>query len=395
MDGTAASRTTSGNGSVPTAERYETIIIGGGQSGLSVGYHLARRGRCFVILDASERVGDQWRSRWDSLRLFTPARYSSLDGMPFSAPPHVFVTKDAMGDYLEAYARRFDLPVHNGVRVDSLSTQGERFVVTAGSRRFEADHVVVAMANFQRPRVPEFAADLDPRIVQLHSVEYRNHSQLQDGPVLLVGAGNSGAEIALDVVGSHRTWMAGRDVGHVPFHIDGFAARHGLIRLVLRGLFHRVLTVRTPIGRKARPEMITKGGPLVRVKPKQLDAAAVERVPRVTGVRDGLPLLEDGRVMDVANVVWCTGFDPGFSWINLPVLGDIEPLHESGIVPGQPGLYFVGLEFLHSLSSTMIHGVGRDADRIAGHIAARVAQRAPQEGAMRSTAGELTRAQPA
>ena len=351
-------------------ERVNTVVVGGGQAGLSVGYHLARRGVPFVILDASQRVGDAWRSRWDSLRLFTPARFAGLDGKPFPAPPHAFVTKDAMGDYLADYAREFALPVHSGVRVDRLSRQGDRFLLVAGDRRFEADNVVVAMANHQRPVTPPFAQELNPEIVQFHSMEYKNPSQFRDGDVLLVGAGNSGSEIALEAVRGHRTWMAGRDTGHVPFRIEGLAGRLVLVRFVLRLLFHRILTIDTPIGRRARPALLHGGGPLIRVKPRDLAALGVRRVPRVTGVQNGLPLLEDGRVLDVANVVWCTGYHPGFSWIDLPVFGpDGLPQHERGVVAGEPGLYFVGLHFLYALSSEMIHGVGRDAARVAGAIA--------------------------
>jgi Pyridine nucleotide-disulphide oxidoreductase len=151
-------------------ERIETVIIGGGQAGLSVGYHLARRGRPFLILDAGQRVGDAWRNRWDSLRLFTPARYSGLAGMLFPGPAFSFPTKDEMADYLEDYAATFRLPVRTGVRVDRLSRRDGRLVVAAGDRRWEADNVVVAMADYQRPRVPGFAAELDPGIVQLHAI---------------------------------------------------------------------------------------------------------------------------------------------------------------------------------------------------------------------------------
>jgi putative flavoprotein involved in K+ transport len=352
-------------------ERIDTVVIGGGQAGLSVGYHLQRRGVPFVILDAGERIGDVWRRRWDSLRVFTPARYSSLDGLPFPAPPYSFPTKDAMGDYLEGYARHFALSVRCGVRVERLSRLGDRFLVVAHDQQFEADNVVVAMANYQRPRVPAFAKDLKPNIVQLHSLDYRNPAQLQPGGVLVVGAGNSGAEIALDVARGHETWVAGRDTGHVPFRIEGLAARLLLVRLVLRVVFHRILTINTPLGRRARPKELRGGGTLVRTKPRDLIAAGVKRVPRVAGVRDGLPVLDDGRVLDVANVVWCTGFHPGFSWIDLPVFGaDGEPEHHGGVVAREPGLYFVGLHFLFAMSSVMIHGVGRDAARIADRISA-------------------------
>ena len=348
---------------------FHTVVIGGGQAGLSVGYYLARQGRPFVILDASQRVGDAWRQRWDSLHLFTPAVFDGLVGMRFPAPPFSFPTKDDMANYLEAYARRFQLPVRNGVRVDRLTRIGSRYLIEAGPERFEADSVVVAMSSYQVPRVPAFATDLRPDIVQMHSSEYRNLRQLKPGGVLLVGAGNSGAEIAIEVAREHPTWVSGRDTGHVPFRIDGLAARLFLMRLIFRVVFHRLLTVDTPIGRRVRQKMFTQGGPLIRVKPHHLAAAGVQRVAKMRGVTNGLPALEDGRALDVANVIWCTGFGNGLSWIELPIFeANGEPRHQSGIASDEPGLYFVGLHFLHSLSSTMIHGIARDAKRIADTI---------------------------
>jgi len=353
-------------------ERIQTVVIGAGQAGLATGYHLSRRGLPFVILDANERVGDQWRRRWDSLRLFTPAGYDGIPGLPFPERRHVFPTKDEMGDYLESYARHFHLPVRNGVRVDRLWREGDRFLISSGDRRIEAENVVVAMANYQQPKVPPFASELDPSIVQFHSIDYRSPSQLKEGPVLLVGAGNSGSEIAMELSRSHPVWMSGRDTGHIPFRIDSFLARKILVRLVLRGLFYRVFTTSTPIGRKVRPKVLHGGGPLIRVKPRDLQAAGVQRVPRTVGVSDGKPVLEDGRVLDVANVIWCTGFHPGFSWIDIPVFGEHEPVHRRGVVESAPGLYFVGLDFLYAFSSTMIHGVGRDADYVVKELAGRV-----------------------
>ena len=276
-----------------------------------------------------------------------------------------------MGDYLEAYAARFHLPVRTNARVERLSLRDGRYVVQIGREEILADQVVVAMASYQQPRTPPFARELRGDIVQLHSVDYRGPGQLRDGGVLVVGAGNSGAEIAKELSRSHPVWMAGRDTGEIPFRIDGLAARLFLARFVLRFLFHRILTVRTPIGRKARPQFVSKGGPLIRVKGRDLWALGVKRVPKMSGVRDGRPLLADGTVLDVANVIWCTGFHPGFSWIDLPVIGeDGEPLHDRGVARGRPGLYFVGLHFLYAVSSTMIHGVARDAARIARAILA-------------------------
>jgi putative flavoprotein involved in K+ transport len=370
---------------MPEPEHIETVVIGGGQAGLSVGHHLARQGRPFVILDAHQRVGDAWRNRWDSLRLFTPARYDALAGMPFPAPAHSFPIKDQVADYLEAYATRFRLPVRTGVGVDRLSRDDGRFVVVAGDRRWEADNAVVAMSSFQVPRVPPFAAELGPEIVQLHSAGYRNPSQLQDGGVLVVGAGNSGAEIALEVAGRHPTWLAGKESGHVPFRIEGLAARFVFQPLLFRFVGHRVLTVDTPVGRKLRPRLIAHAAPLVRVRPKDLAAAGIRRVPRVLGVRNGRPLLVDRRVLEVANVIWCTGFDPDFSWIDLPVVGahEHEPAHHRGVVANQPGLYFVGLHFLYAMSSGFLPGVGRDAEHIVRAILAGTGPTSGRPGVLR------------
>jgi putative flavoprotein involved in K+ transport len=362
-------------------EVFEVIVVGAGQAGLSVGYHLARAGVRFLILDAHARVGDAWRQRWDSLRLFTPAKFDGLDGMAFPAAGNYFPTKDEMADYLEAYVRRFRLPVRTGVRVEQLSRRGEHYVLRSGEREFEAKQVVVAMAKYQRSQVPPFAAALSPDITQLHSLDYRNLSQLRPGGVLLVGAGNSGADIALESArAGHQTWVAGRDPGEIPFRPESFLGRNVLMPLVLGLVFRRVLTVNTTLGRKARPSVIARGGPRIRVKARDLSAAGVERVPRVVGARDGRPVLEDGRVLEVGNIVWCTGFRPGFDWIELPIFDSHGlPRHRSGVVEGEPGLYFVGLPFLHSMSSSMIQGVGADAARIVDAIGRR---RGPQRTAI-------------
>ncbi len=351
-------------------ETIETAIIGGGQAGLAVGYQLKRLGRPFVILDSNARVGDAWRQRWDSLMLFTPARFSALEGMPFPSGHGRFPTKDEMADYLEAYASHFDLPVRTNARVERLFRSGDQFEIWTRDLKLRARNVVVAMASTQVPRVPAFAAQLNASIVQLHSSDYRNPKQLNDGGVLVVGVGNSGADIAMEVAKTHPTWIAGKETGAIPWRIEPWFARNVMFRL-LRFQFHHVLTIKTPIGRKARPMMMKRSTPLVRVKPRDLIDAGVVRVPRIVGVRDGMPVTEDGIALEVANVIWCTGFRPGFSWIELPVLGEMgEPHHEAGVVAAEPGLYFVGLHFLYSLSSETIMGVSRDAGRIARRIAA-------------------------
>jgi putative flavoprotein involved in K+ transport len=349
-----------------------TVVIGGGQAGLAVGHFLKQRGIPFVILDAHERAGDAWRSRWDSLRLFSPARYDALPGTPFPGPPDRFPTKDEMADYLEAYAFHNDLPVRTGVRVDRLQRHGDRFAIATNGTRLEADNVVVAMSSHQEPWLPLFAVDLDPGIFQLHAADYRTPSQLRDGGVLVVGVGNSGGEISLELAASHPTWLAGREVGQVPFRVDSAAARLVFMPLLFRLIAHHLLTVNTPMGRRMRPRLLAHGQPLVRVKSSDLAAAGVERVARVVGIRGGLPLLEDGRTLEVANVIWCTGYRAGFSWINLPIFADDhgEPAHHRGIVASEPGLYFVGLFFLYAMSSGFLRGVARDAEHVVNAIAA-------------------------
>jgi len=349
-------------------KKISTLVIGGGQAGLAMGYHLAKRNIPFQILDAHARIGDAWRKRWDSLRLFTPARYAGLPGLSFPGRGDAFPDKEKVANYLESYAEHFRLPVQTGVKVNRVSKRDDHFVVEAGNRRFEAEQVVVAMANYQRPRVPEFARELDHGIVQLHSHEYRNPSQLQAGGVLVVGAGNSGADIAIEVAKTHPTWMSGKEAGHIPFPIESFVARHFLVRLV-RFLGHHVLSLWSPIGRKLRPKLISGATPLVRVKPKDLIAAGIERVARVVGVKEGKPLLADNRTLEIANVIWCTGYDHGFSWIDLPVFDDKgRPMHERGVVHRVPGIYFVGLHFLYAMSSATLIGIGRDAAYIADAI---------------------------
>jgi putative flavoprotein involved in K+ transport len=356
------------------AERFETVIIGGGQAGLAAGYHLAKRGVPFVILDASERIGDAWRNRWDSLRLFTPAKYDGLPGWRFPASNWTFPTKDEMADYLEAYAERFDLPVRSGVSVNGLSRDGDRYMVVSGERRFEADRIVVATGAERVPKLPPFAFELDTGIVLLHSSDYRNPGQLREGDVLVVGLGNSGAEIAFELSKSKRTWLSGKPSGQIPVRHGSRASRFGFP--IFRFAGTHVLTKGTPIGRKVGPKVATMAAPLVRVKTKDLVAAGVERVPRVVGVRDGMPVLEDDRVLVVANVIWCTGYRQEFSWIDLPIFGeDGEPVHDRGVVVSEPGMYFMGLIFQYAVASDVIPGVGRDAKYIAKHIATREAER--------------------
>jgi putative flavoprotein involved in K+ transport len=357
-------------------ERFDTVIIGGGQAGLAAGHELARRGLPFVILEANARIGDNWRSRWQSLRLYSPARFDSLPGRPFPAARSAYPSGKQMGDYLESYAQADGLPVRTGVHVDRLRRRDDGqdgFVVEAGDQRFEAAQVIVATGAFQHPSVPAFADQLDPAINQLHSSAYHGPWQLHDGSVLVVGASHSGADVAIEAArNGHRTFMAGRIHGELPVPLESRRGR--FIFPILLFMFKHVMTLRTPMGRKMAPHVRMGGGPLLRVRRPDLDAAGVERFDgRVDGVRDGKPVLADGRALNVANVVWCTGFRPDFSWIELPITGDDGwPLERRGVVASMPGLYFLGLPFLYAFSSMLVAGAGRDAAYVADRVAERV-----------------------
>ena len=355
-------------------ERFDTVVIGAGQGGLSAAYYLQRAGRPFVVLEGHTRVGDNWRERYDSLRLFTPAYGVSLVGFPYKKKGQICPTKDEMADYLERYAEHFGFPIRLGVRVTGLTREGDTYVVgTIDGSRFEAANVIVASGAHRDPRVPAFATQLDPSIVQMHSTEYRNPTQLPAGGVLVVGAGNSGADIALEVARTHPTWLSGPERGHIPVDIDGWVSRHIAFHVV-RFIGMHVQTIRTPMGRKARDKELNQGTMLVRVKPKQILAAGVRWVGKTTGVTDGMPTVEDGQVLkEVTTMIWCTGNRHDLSWIDLPIFEeDGRPMHDRGVVPGEPGLGFVGLPFQFAAASDVLPGVARDARYVVKRLPARM-----------------------
>jgi putative flavoprotein involved in K+ transport len=325
-------------------------------------------------VDENEHVGDAWRKRWDNLRLFTPARYNGLPGMPFPGLSSAYPTKDETADYLAAYARRFELPVRTGVRVDRLLAAAGRFEAACGQEVLLAANVVVATGAYHVPRIPAFAASLNDAIYQIHSSEYRNRFQLREGPVLVVGAGNSGAEIAMELAAHHRVWLSGPDTGHEPTRAGSLPDR---LFTPLIWLMATRLTVTTRLGRKLRDHFLDppRGIPLARVRYKDIIGAGIERVGKTAGARDGYPILEGGRMLEVSNVIWCTGYTPDFSWIDpaLPTRHGL-PIHDRGIVESIPGLYFMGLLFQYSLSSVLLGGVGRDAQHVVDHITSRAAR---------------------
>ena len=362
-----------------TTQHVETLIVGAGQAGLATGYHLARRGRELLIVDGNGRIGDNWRCHYDSLRLYSPAKFDGLPGMDFPADPWHFPGKEEVADFLEQYAVEMELPVRMQTRVDRVVPRdGGGFTAHLGSDRVECDNLVLATGTFGRtPRVPAAATSLSPRIRQLHSTEYKNPTQLLPGTTVVVGASHSGHDIAYEVAADRPTILVGPDRGNIP--LDWDSAQFKIAMPVVVFLWKHVLTRRTPMGRKQMQKARHQGAPTTRVKPRHLAERAVERIEqKVTGVSaDGRPLLADGRVLDVTNVIWATGFRPDFSWVEAPITGNDEwPREYRGVVEEVPGLFFCGLSFQFSFSSMVLPGVGRDAAYIAGKIDQRATARA-------------------
>jgi putative flavoprotein involved in K+ transport len=373
-----------------TSERIDTLIIGAGQAGLSAAYHLRAAGRECLVIDANERVGDNWRRHWDSLRLYSPAGWDGLPGLPFPAPRWSFPTKDDVADYLKTYAGTFELPVRGGVRVTSLTADEDGYRVEHEAGVFEAANVIIATGTFGlTPKIPAMADELDPRIVQLHSSEYKNPDQLQPGPVLVVGASHSGGDIAYELAATHEVILSGRDTGQIPFQLDKPSFR--FFWPIMFFAFGRVLSRRTPMGRKEMNLIRHHGGPLLRVKRADLAAAGVERVTdRTTGVAGGLPVVGDDRIVEVANIVWCTGFVHDLDWIKLPIAGDDGwPIERRGVVESAPGLYFTGLSFQSSMRSMLVGGAGADAAYVVKHLTRHRQARQTRSELTTSTVGAM------
>jgi putative flavoprotein involved in K+ transport len=340
--------------------RYEVIVVGGGQAGLAIGYFLAQQGRAFTILEAEREPAAAWRARWDSLKLFTPLRYSSLPGLPFPGDPDSYPTRDEVAEYLTGYARHFELPVELGSRVRSIRRTNGTYLLEVDDRTYEADQVVVATGPFQVPFVPSIAERLDASVVQLHSTEYRTPQDIPEAPVLVVGGGNTGLQIAEELsasrevhvsIGSRQTPLPQRVLGRDLFW---YLEATGLIRKTTASRIGRRLEGRdTLIGSSPRA--------LRRRYGVQLHGRAVDAAGRVVS-------FDDGDTLDVGCVIWATGFRVDHSWIDVPVFdGEGRVVHQRG-VSESPGLYFLGLSWLHTRGSALIGWVKDDAEYIAHKI---------------------------
>jgi putative flavoprotein involved in K+ transport len=350
-----------------TEERLDVVVVGAGQAGLAIGYFLARQGRRFVIVDAADTVADTWRTRWDSLVLFTPRRYDSLPGLAFPGDPDGYATRDEVVDYLEQYAATFELPVELSSPVRSLTAAEGTFVLQLDGRRLEADQVVVATGPFQAPKLPPLAAQLAPEVFQTHSVGYRRASDVPSGTVVVVGGGNTGFQIAKELSATHDVHLAiGSRQTPLPQRLLGrdlfwWLTKLGLLQKTVDSRLGRRASQRDALIGSSPRELRRRHG--VGVKPRAVRASG-----RTLGFADGSELEADA-------VIWATGYRPDHSWIDLPVFDEEGRSRHRRGVTDVPGLYFLGLSWQHTRGSALLGWVKDDAAFIADRIEAAAAGR--------------------
>lgn len=342
--------------------KFDVVVVGAGQAGLAIGYHLARQGRRFVILDRADSVGAAWRERWDSLVLFTPRRYDSLPGLPFPGDPEGYPTCDEIVAYLEHYAETFALPIQLDNAVKSLTEKGNRFVLGLDDKTIEADQIVVATGPFQKPRLPDFARDLAADVFQIHSAEYRRPSDIPKGTVVVVGGGNTGYQIASELSTTHDVHLAigGRQTP-LPQRLLGRDLFWWLMRTRLL-----TTTVDSRLGQK-----LSRRDTLIGSSPRALKRQGVGVKPRLTSASGRTVNFADGTELPVDAVIWASGFGLDHSWIKLPIAHEDGSVHHCRGVADMPGLYFLGLPWQHTRGSALLGWVKHDAEYLARRVAAR------------------------
>lgn len=341
---------------------YDVVIIGAGQAGLAMGYHLKQTSMSFLILDKGNEIGQSWKERYDSLTLFTPYSYSSLPGLAFKGAGR-YPTKDEVAEYLSAYANTFSLPVKFHTTVSSLTHDNqEQFVLTTSQGVFCCRNVIVATGPFHHPYIPSFSTELSKEVFQFHSSEYKNPAQLKKGATLVVGGGNSGAQIAAEVSKVSQTYLSvGHSIKYLPQDIGGKSIFWWFDKL---GVYKADANSRIGQFIKNKPD------PIFGYELKELiKGEVISLKPRAVSAEEDQVFFEDESCLSVSNVIWSTGFKSNYQWIQIPSILDDKglPIHHRGTTAIN-GLYFLGLPWQHSRGSALLQGVGFDADYLVGQF---------------------------
>jgi putative flavoprotein involved in K+ transport len=337
---------------------YDFIVIGAAQAGLSIAYELQKRNYRFLILDKEEEIGASWLNRWDSLRLFTPTEFNHLEGLPFPAPVGHYPSKFEVANYFKAYVMTFQFPIQLNTLVTKIEkTTPKSFLVHTQKEILQTRNVVVATGPFHVPYTPRFSKYICKDIFQLHSNYYQHPSQLQDGPVMVVGAGDSGFQI-LDEVSKNQNrkvyYSGDTKVGTLPQEFLGktlwwWFTKTGFLSIHKNSWLGKLISE----GRQ----------PVIGTHVKEILARTnVTSVGRCLDAEDHFIETEEKELTDVKNIVWATGYRPNFKWIKgLELDKDNYPKHKRGI-SSMKGLYFIGLPWLHTRGSATLGGIKKDAN---------------------------------
>lgn len=340
---------------------YDTIIIGAGQAGLAVGYYLKQNKRNFILLDKANEVGVSWKSRYDSLVLFTPRMYNSLPGLDFEGNKHGFPDKNEIVNYLKRYATIHALPISFNTEVQHLKYINNTYSIQTTKGNFEAENVVIASGAFQTPKIPTFSKDLSPDINQLHSSQYKNPSQLIEGNVLIVGGGNSGTQIAVELAKYSKTFLSvSGKLTFLPLTINNKS---------IFWWFDKAGILRASAGSFIGKAIQRKGDPIFGSELKNaIKNKEIKVKPRLVKTEGNELIFADTSKIKVDNIIWATGFESSYPWIEIDgVMENGEVIHKRGVSP-KNGLYFIGLPWQHRRGSALLQGVGFDAKFIAEHI---------------------------